>query len=261
MCADHRSDRTRIEGRRSSECDVVNRVRKARSLLVALFVVVTASFASQPAMAGLEPGATDSAKMIATDAVVCAEIQHPQRLIERLSDPRFQDYLKLFPQYQKLLKDPKFGELSGVVKLIAGQLGTTWDKGLGELTGGGILAAFEADPGQGPRVYLLITPTNKELLDRASQVLLKLARQDAKDKGKPEPVKTSDHRGVAVHALGGENGAAYGIVTGKLAISNSVKNLERMIDRVVERLRSPANRRLPQRRRSHHSPGGRNGIH
>ena len=47
-------------------------------------------------------------------------------------------------------------------------------------------------------------------------------------------MKTSDHRGVAVHALGSEGGAAYGIVAGKLAISNSVKNLERMIDRVVD---------------------------
>ena len=69
------------------------------------------------------------------------------------------------------------------------------------------MAALEADPGQGPRVYLLITPKNKELLERANQVLLKLARQDAKDKGKPEPVKTSDHRGVVVHALGGDNGS------------------------------------------------------
>ena len=68
---------------------------------------------SRVAMAGTEPGSSDAAKMIAADAVACVEFQHPQRLIDRLSDPRFQDYLKLFPQYQKLLKDPKFGELSG----------------------------------------------------------------------------------------------------------------------------------------------------
>ena len=113
------------------------------------------------------------------------EIQHTQRLIERLSDPRFQDYLKLFPQYQKLLKDPKYGELSGVVKLIAGQLGTTWDKGLAELTGGGILAAFEAEPGQGPRVYLLITPTNKELLDRATKSCSSWHARMRRTKGSP----------------------------------------------------------------------------
>ncbi len=46
-------------------------------------------------------------------------------------------------------------------------------------------------------------------------------------------MKTSDHRGVVVHVLGGETGVAYGLVAGKLAISNSVKNLERLIDRLV----------------------------
>jgi hypothetical protein len=230
---DHQSHRMRIEGRQFSECNRDTRARYARSLCIGCLVVVMASFACQPVRAGVEPGSIDSAKMIASDAVVCAEVQHTQRLIDRLSDSRFQDYLKLIPPYQKLLKDPKFGELSGVVKLIAGKLDTTWDKGLAELTGGGILAAFEADS-QGPRVYLLITPTNQALLERASEILLKLARQDAHDKGKPEPVKTLDHRGVAVHALGGESGPAYGIVAGKLAISNSVKNLERLIDRVVD---------------------------
>ena len=78
--------------------------------------------------------------------------------------------------------------------------------------------------------------------------MLKLARQDAKDKGKPEPVKTSDHRGVAVHALGGDGGAAYGIVAGKLAISNSVKNLERMIDRVVDVTGKPGETAAPAKK-------------
>ena len=213
-------------------------------------------------MAGIEPSPTDAARSIAADAVVCVEIQRPDRLIDRVTDPRFQDYLKLVPQYQKLLKDPKFGELRAVVNLIAAQLDTTWDQGLRELTGGGIMAALEADPGQEPRVYLLITPKNKELLDRANQVLLKLARQDAKDKGKPEPVKTSDHRGVVVHALGGETGVAYGLVAGKLAISNSVKNLERLIDRMVA---TPApngrTRGLGEEPSSRHSPSGRSGKH
>ena len=57
-----------------------------------------------------------------------------------------------------------------------------------------------------------------------------MARQDAKDKGKPDPVRTSNHRGLDVYTVGGEKGAAYAIIAGKLAISNSSKNLERLID-------------------------------
>jgi hypothetical protein len=230
---DDQANRARSKQPACSNGGRPGRPRDACGVCVGLVVLALASGASLSATAAIEPSPTDAARAFASDAVVCVEIQRPDRLIERVADPRFQDYLKLLPQYQKLLKDPKFGELRGVVKLIAAQLDTTWEKGLCELTGGGIAAALEADPGQEPRVYLLITPKNTDLLGRANQVLLKLARQDAKDKGKPEPVKTSDHRGVTVHVLGDDKGVAYGLVAGKLAISNSVKNLERLIDRMV----------------------------
>ena len=230
---DHEANRSRTESPAVRRHYRVDRPLDLRWVYVAFLLPALAGFGSSRAIAGIEPGSTDGARSIAADAVVCIEIQRPDRLIDRVTEPSFQDYLKLLPPYQMLLKNPTFGELRAVVNLIAAQLDTTWDQGLRELAGGGIMAALEADPGQGPRVYLLITPRNKELLDRANQVLLKLARQDAKDKGKPEPVKTSDHRGVIVHALGDEKGAAYGIVAGKLAISNSVKNLERLIDRMV----------------------------
>ena len=229
----HQTNRARSE-RPASRCgDRLGRPLDACRVSVGLFVLALASFASLSATAGIEPSSTDAARSIAADAVACVEIPRPDRLIDHGTDAQFQAYLKLLPQYQRLLKTRKFGELRGVVNLIATQLDTTWDQGLRDLTGGGITAALEADPGQEPRVYLLITPRNKELPERANQVLLKLARQDAKDKGKPEPVKTSDHRGVVVHALGDDKGVAYGLVAGKLAVSNSVKNLERLIDRIV----------------------------
>ena len=105
---------------------------------------------------------------------------------------------------------------------------------------------------------MLITPTNKALLDRANQVLLKLARQDAKDKGKPDPVKTSDHRGVAVHALGGESGPPLGSSRASWQFSNSVKNLEQMIDRSLT-LREERQTGGFRKEVVRHSRNGRNG--
>jgi hypothetical protein len=71
------------------------------------------------------------------------------------------------------------------------------------------------------------------LLDRLNQVVLKLARQDAQNKGKPDPVKATQYRGMTVHTGGGEKDPAFAIISGRLAISTSVKNLERLIDRAV----------------------------
>jgi hypothetical protein len=228
-----RTHRNETPHRGLGRCDRACGLQTVRRFCAGLLALALPILVAPASSGGIESSPTDAARSIAADAIAGLEIQRPDRLIDRVLDPRFQDYLKLVPQYQKLLKDPKFGELRAVVNVIAAQLDTTWDQALRELTGGGIVAAFEADAGQGPRIYLLVTPRNQGLLEKAKEVLLRLARQDAKDKGKPDPVKTSDHRGVVIHALGGENGPGFGLVAGKLAISNSAKNLERLIDRIV----------------------------
>ncbi|MFI5460841.1 MAG: hypothetical protein ACHRXM_35980 [Isosphaerales bacterium] len=204
----------------------------ARGFLVWLLVFLPATSWFPSSAAETQPITTSPERWIASDAAICLDLPRPERVIDRLTDPRFQDYLKLYPQYQKFLNGKNITELHAVAKMIATQLGTTWDQGLRDLTGGGILAAVEAEPGQQPRICVVITARKPELLDGVNQAFLKLARQDAKDKGKPDPVKTSDHRGLVVHALGGDQAIAYTIVGGKLVVSNSVKNVERLIDRV-----------------------------
>src|SRR5205809_242802 len=82
--------------------------------------------------------------------------------------------------------------------------------------GGGIIAAVEADAGKEPRIYLLITPKDAGLLDRASRVVLEMARGDAAAKGKPDPVMTTEHRGLKVYASGGTQGGAYAMMGGRL---------------------------------------------
>jgi hypothetical protein len=185
--------------------------------------------------ADVEPGKTDVARWIAPDAVAWIVVPHPEMLIDRVTDPRVQNYLKVVPQYQNFIKSQQFRDLSNVVELIAAQLDTTWDRGLRELTKGGVLLGLEVDPAtpQLPRVYVVVTPQNVALLNRLNEVVLKLTRQDAQNKGKPDPVKTVPYRGITIHAGGGENGPAYAVVSGKLAVSNTVKNVERLIDRAV----------------------------
>ena len=225
----HRIDETRRDDH-EMEHYRSGRLGPLRDILVVLTLFLLALACSRTSSAGPELPA-DATQFIAGDAVVCLEFQRLAGLIDRISDSRFQNYLKLLPPYQRLLKNPKIGELRAVIAMIATHLDTTWDQAARELIGGGVVAAVEADPGQGPRLYVLITPRHTDLLERASQVLLRLARQDAKEKGKPDPVKTSQRAGVIIYALGSENGPCYAIVAGKLVVSNSVKNLERLIDR------------------------------
>jgi hypothetical protein len=170
-----------------------------------------------------------------SDTVLCLELPHPDRLIDRLTDPRILEYLTLSQQYQKFVGGKQLADLRAVAGVVAGQLNTTWEEGLRDLTGGGISAQVEVSPGQAPLVYVLITARKPELLQKTSDVFLKLARQDAAQKGKPDPAKELTHRGATIITLGGEGGTiAYCIADGKLLASNSAKNVELLIDRGVE---------------------------
>ena len=82
---------------------------------------------------------SDSAKAALSETVICLELPHPDRVIDRLTDPRMQEYLKLSQAYQKFASGKQLAELRAVAGVIASQLNTTWEEGLRDLTGGGIL--------------------------------------------------------------------------------------------------------------------------
>jgi hypothetical protein len=203
-------------------------------LLRLIFSGVSAAAVFAVAVTVLADDKKDSTEPTEPETVVCLELPHPERLIDRLTDPRIQGYLKLLPQYEKFAGGKQLADLRGVAGLIASQLDTTWEAGLRDLTGGGILAEVEASSGQGPRIHVLFTARKPELLARASEVFLKLVRQDAQQKGNPDPTSESAHRGLSITALGGPEGFAYCIGDGKLLATKAVKNLERLIDRGVE---------------------------
>ncbi len=78
-----------------------------------------------------------------------------------------------------------------------------------------------------------VSPKNEELLKRTNQALLKLVRGDATGKGKPDPVKTTEHRGVTIFAGKDNPVAGYALLRGRLVLSNEIKNLTKLIDRVT----------------------------
>ena len=178
----------------------------------------------------------------AQEPVITLELPHPALLVDRLTDPRIQQSLGLLPQYRKFLEGPQFRQVQAVVTMISGQLKMTWDGALRDLTGGGIEVRGFAEPGREPRVQLVMTARDPKLLDRVNEIFLNMARQDAKGKKKPDPVRTNDYRGTVLHVLGegGPVRPAYAIVSGRLAIATSVKDLEPIVDRLRSKAASPA---------------------
>src|SRR5262249_17691907 len=205
----------------------------ARVALCGISAALMIGFVWLPAMAAAPADLGKSAiGWVAPDAVLCLEVPHPDRLLDRLTDPRILDYASSLSQYRNAIQSKNFREFSSIVKVIAAQLDTTWDEGLKSLTGGGIVLAGEAEKAAEPRIIMIVTPKDEALLDRANQAVLKLARGDAASKGKPDPIKTADHKGVTIYSGGDGSVPGYAIVRGRLVIANSVKNLTAVIERV-----------------------------
>ena len=84
-----------------------------------------------------------AADWIADDAIAYLEVVSPTTLLDRINDPRIKAVLESSPDYNKAISSPQLKEFYAVVQFVAGQLDTTWQKGVGDLTGGGAVFAVE----------------------------------------------------------------------------------------------------------------------
>lgn len=172
-----------------------------------------------------------ASRWISADAAVYLEMPHPDQLVDRATSESLQKMLGAIPPYTRFIKGDQYKSFRTVVEFISGQLGTTWDKGIRDLTGGGIVLALEGEPGKMPRVILAATPRDTEFLNKSVAKLVELARKDAADKKRPDPVKPVEHRGISGYAL--EKGA-YAIVDGTLVVTDSAQTLKAVIDRAKD---------------------------
>lgn len=186
------------------------------------------------AIAGSAPAAPEAARWFAADAVVYLELRDPSALIDRLTDERLKGPLAVIPSVKRAQEGEPYRQLVAVAGVIAGKLGTTPVRALRDLTGGGAVFAVEAEAGRPPRVTLVVTPADPTALKNANAALLELARQDAATKGKPDPIKTVEYRGVTGYVL---EKAAYALVKDRIVIADSPATARTVIDRALDGLK------------------------
>jgi hypothetical protein len=170
-----------------------------------------------------------AAAWVGEDAIAYVEVVSPSALLDRINDPRIQTVLEASPDYKRAVGSPQLKEFYAVVQTVANELGTTWQKGLSDLTGDGAVLFVEGQKSP-ERVVLVVAARDPAVLERAHSKILELARKDAKDKGKPEPAKEFDHEGVKAYSLAPTE--AHALVNGNLVVANGAQTLKVMIDRI-----------------------------
>lgn len=173
-----------------------------------------------------------ASRWISSDAVIFVELSQPVALIDRVTDPRLQKLLDVVPGYKAAFERDEALELRKGVSQVAEELGTTWDKALRDLTGRGVIAAVEAEKGKAPRAFVVVTPREDSILEKAMKVVLDLARE----KGPPDLVKDAEYRGVTGHQVGPK--LTFAVVRGRLVIADNGETLKAVIDRALDGLPS-----------------------
>jgi hypothetical protein len=114
------------------------------------------------------------------------------------------------------------------VAIVEAQIGLPWPKLLAQSAGGGIVLAIDA-PTRG--VALLVRATDDATQMKLIETLTSLVRQDAANKGGPDPVKSGEYRSIRAYAL---DRAKYAVFDRWLVVTNQDELGKQIVDRWLD---------------------------
>ena len=190
---------------------------RLRFLFVLIFVACSASLALAQ---------TDPAKLAPETAVLYAEISNPAPLLDLALSPKTHKLLENAEPYQKYVQSDQYQHVQTVVGVLETRLGKKWQQVLGDLVGGGIAVCFDPAANSG---FLAIRSRDRNLLDQFHSAVAELIEADAKQHGRPSPVKSQEYEGFTGWTFGGQE--VHVIVDDLLLVSNNKEALKGAIDR------------------------------
>lgn len=158
--------------------------------------VMTGAARAADAPQGAERSA---AELLPASTLVYAEISRPRDLIGLVLDNPAVAELMKSPQYQQALAEPAVKQFFDSVALVEQRAGVQWRPAVETMTGGGNVIAF--DPAT-MGVIAMIRFEDPKTTAAVRDALFALVREDAANKGNPDPVKKTHYRDLVAHKLG-----------------------------------------------------------
>ena len=168
-----------------------------RATTLALLLATASAWAGAArAAAAAEQSAAD---LLPASTLFYAEVGRPKDVIGLALDHPLMKQLQQAPEYRQAMETPQFRQFREVVALVEQRAVVRWRPALETITGGGAVVAFEPST-QG--VVVLVRSEDPKTTERVRDAVLSLAREDAKNKGQPDPVQTKAYRGLTGYRIG-----------------------------------------------------------
>jgi hypothetical protein len=184
-------------------------------------VLLALAFGGSRAISGAEKTALD---LLPPTTVGYLEVPKPAEVMGLLLDHPLAQEIAQHPAYRKALAGREYQQLQGALTLVEEKLGMKWRPALAAATSGGLYIGFDL-PTQG--TVALVESADESVAAKTREAILALARADAAAKGRPDPIKQDELRGVTIHQID----KVYLAVLGKWLL---VSNKQLVVNMVLE---------------------------
>lgn len=140
--------------------------------------------------------AETAAELLPPSTLIYLEVNDPLTSIDSFLNHSYVADLKKLEPYQEFEKSPQYLQGMTILRVVEFQLGMTWREAIKTISAGGVSIAF--DPATEGFAVLFKAQDSEKLLKIRDKVV-KMARDDAKNKGGEDPYKVEQYRDVDVY--------------------------------------------------------------
>jgi hypothetical protein len=172
--------------------------------------------------------------LLPKSTVIYAEIGQPNAIVKLVQDHPLRDRVEALQGVKDYYESQQYLGLKAGVAIVEAKLGKTWPELLEAATDGGIALGLDTET-QG--VAVLAKANDEKTYPEIISTLVELARQDAKGKNKPDPIKSGEHRGITAYQVDQARVVAFGrwlLVTNNGDLGNSI--LDSFLDKPEDTL-------------------------
>lgn len=148
-----------------------------------------------------------AAQLFPASTIAYAELSEPKVLLDMLLEHPLRQRVEQLDQVKNAMQGKQYQQFQAILHMIEQQIGMKWNVALGSFTQGGIAIGF--DP-KTEGAALLVRARDQKTLEKLRETFFKLARDETQRQGKPDPIKTTDYRGITAYSAGQAKFATLG---------------------------------------------------
>lgn len=151
-----------------------------------------------PSLSAIARAEKSAAELLPPSTIAYVEIDHPRDLIPLLRDHPLRKEIEQSSAFKQAIAKPELKKLRQLVTLIEQRAGVEWQPALEQIAGNQVVFAVEPLTQGG---VLLIKPSDMKTADSVRDALFSLARDDAANRGLPDPIEAKTYRGLKAYHI------------------------------------------------------------